>query len=150
MNPSPLPTDFPDFSPGVELPVDALLGPILTDEEAETLLAAWDAENPHLSDPDPSGVYLLTEEAQVLLRALEPILQSQAWQQRLATGDPYALEVARACELWQGEQDARRELRRLRREYKAALARVDSPAASKAWNDIQELKFARAAARKGV
>lgn len=116
----------------------------ISDEDAEALLSRIEAENPQLMDDahadEPLDLYPTTM----------PLVLAERWQQRLAAGDPYALEVSIACELWQMDQDVKRsqrELRRLRREYKAALSRNDSIGASKVWHSIQRLKAVRRESR---
>ncbi len=129
-------------------------GDFISDEDAEALLARFEAENPQLMDDaqaDEPVPFILTADARTALHLNDPLAAHDAWQQRLASGDPYALEVSIACELWQMDQDVKRsqrELRRLRREYKAALSRNDSTGASRVWHSIQRLEAARRAARQ--
>ena len=145
MNPV-LPSDQP--APNFML---GIITDFITDDEAEAILAAWDAQHPHLVDDDladePLDLYP-TVDAITALHADDPIVAHERWQRRVATGDRYALEVAAAAERWQQEQDAQHELRRWRKEYKAALQRGDSGTASYYWSNIQAAKTTLRTARK--
>lgn len=81
------------------------------------------------------------------ISGMGPLYLAARWQQRLERGDEYAHEVGRAAEKWQAEQDAKRELRRLNYQYKEAIGRGDSDAASKIWHDIHTRREALRAAR---
>ncbi len=99
----------------------------LSDEEAA--LAAFDAEFPHIAAFEAEQRASFTPSA---------IVQHERWQQRLASDDPYAKNVGRAAERWQaGEDSLRRDLRRLKAAYNAAIGRGDSKAAHQIDRDIQ-------------
>lgn len=76
-----------------------------------------------------------------------PLFLAHRWQQRIERGDDYAREVGRAAEIWQAEQDAKRDLRKLNYQYKEALSRGDSETARRISREIFKTREALRTAR---